>query len=93
MARMGDVYKKAYWNIAATGTMDGKTGFLEKEEEEEQEDELPVHANGDFEAYVMLAKPNTRGWVMQQRVLSRRTIHFATDMWTGNVVDMSCLTA
>ena len=90
--KMGDVYEKAYCNIAATGAKDGKPGFLDTRKEEPIYVRVPAadqahyfyftnQANSDFEAYVSQVKLNTRGWVMQERVLSRRTIHFATDMW------------
>ena len=91
--RMGDIYEKAYCNIAATGAVDGTTGFLAAGGEE------PTHVrmstskgesdsfyltnqpNSDFSACVSETKLNSRGWVMQERLLSRRTIHFAADMW------------
>lgn len=91
--KMGDIYEKAYCNIAATGVKDGKTGFLDIRKEEPIYVRVPAadqqadyfyftsQANSDFEAYVNQVKLNTRGWVIQERVLSRRTIHFAMDMW------------
>lgn len=92
--KMGDIYEHAYLNIAATGAKDSTAGFLESRKEEPIY--VPVRvaadeqagfffftnqANSDFDAFVTRAKLNTRGWVLQERILSRRTIHFAADMW------------
>ncbi|KAK4246548.1 heterokaryon incompatibility protein-domain-containing protein [Corynascus novoguineensis] len=38
-------------------------------------------ADSDFDTFVTRAKLNTRGWVLQERILSRRSVHFAADMW------------
>jgi len=42
----------------------------------------------DFERSVDLAALNTRGWVVQERLLSRRILHFGADMiyYTGSAV-------
>ncbi|KXX75294.1 hypothetical protein MMYC01_208669 [Madurella mycetomatis] len=92
--RMGDIYEKAYLNIAAAGASDGKAGFLEARKEDPIYVRVPAaadqqashffftnQANSDFDAFVTRVKLNTRGWVLQERILSRRTIHFAADMW------------
>ncbi|KAL2158597.1 hypothetical protein VTH06DRAFT_4079 [Thermothelomyces fergusii] len=91
--RMGDIYEHAYLNIAAAGAHDSAAGFLETRKEpiyvrvraaaDEQAGYfyLTNQANSDFDASVARAKLNTRGWVLQERILSRRTIHFAADMW------------
>ncbi|KAL2137215.1 hypothetical protein VTI74DRAFT_6426 [Chaetomium olivicolor] len=92
--KMGDIYEKAYLNIAAAGAKDGKTGFLEARREDPIYVRVPAagdqqagyfyftnQANSDFDAFVTRVKLNTRGWVLQERILSRRTIHFAADMW------------
>ncbi|KAM7202796.1 Heterokaryon incompatibility protein (HET) domain containing protein [Naviculisporaceae sp. PSN 640] len=94
--RMGDIYEKAYINIAATGANDGSTGFLDSQrnpivhvrvpavagpEEEIDHFYFTNQPNSDFNTFVTRAKLNTRSWVYQERTLSRRTIHFAADMW------------
>lgn len=38
-------------------------------------------ADSNFDTFVTRAKLNTRGWVLQERILSRRSVHFAADMW------------
>lgn len=92
--KMGDIYEKAYVNIAATGAKDGSTGFLDPQRDSIVHVRVPAapdeemghfyftnQPNSDFHTFVTRAKLNTRGWVYQERTLSRRTIHFAADMW------------
>jgi hypothetical protein len=91
--KMGYIYENAYINIAAAGALDGSIGFLGSRKQDPVYVRVPAEGqegdhfyftdqpNSDFDAYVSHAELNTRGWVLQERLLSRRTIHFAADMW------------
>ncbi|KAH8719320.1 heterokaryon incompatibility protein-domain-containing protein [Phaeosphaeriaceae sp. PMI808] len=85
--RMEEVFSGAYCIIAATSASNSYTGFLERNVRSEY-----VHIQDapwrrfyvcddidDFEKDVEKAWLNTRAWVMQERVLSRRTIHFTAN--------------
>ena len=85
--RMESVFSAAYCIIAATAAIDSNTGFLERDISPEY-----VHvqdASGkqfyistdvdDFDKHVGEARLNKRGWVMQEQVLARRTIHFSAN--------------
>jgi hypothetical protein len=93
---MGDVYEQAYCNIAATGATgaeNGDTGFLYKRRSEPTFVRVPAdlkseeyfyfvsQPDSDFEGQVRQKRLNTRGWVLQERILSRRTLHFSDDQW------------
>ncbi|EXL75366.1 serine/threonine protein kinase [Fusarium oxysporum f. sp. conglutinans race 2 54008] len=84
-ARMGQVFSNAYCTIAATSAAASNEGFLTPKLNsalsatvEPPEggllhiSEFMENCNRDLE----LAPLNTRGWVMQERALSRRTLHF-----------------
>ena len=81
---MQAVYTSAYCTIAATSAVDSNSGFLERKTKREylyvQDDSGRIFYAGtdvaDFDKEVEEAKLNTRAWVMQERFLSCRTIHF-----------------
>jgi hypothetical protein len=84
--RMEDVYTSAYCTIAATSAADSNTGFLERKVISEYvsiQDDSGRHVYvctdvADFDEDIESAELNQRGWVMQERLLSCRTIHFGT---------------
>lgn len=91
-ARMGDIYERAYFNIAATSAINGSEGFLSSGIHSQAIFNLPCAECGDdgciiftdqpdscFYKHVIKAHLNERGWVFQERLLSRRTLHFAKD--------------
>lgn len=82
---MEGVFASAYCTIAATLAVDSEAGFFERKVSSEY-----VYAQAasgrrfyacadtdDFDNHVEKAPLNTRAWVMQERVLSRRTIRFS----------------
>lgn len=85
--KMEAVFKNAYYTIAATSAEDSTEGFLNRlEEKGPQYVMVPNSSQGkvyiytsiveDFDGDVIKGVLNTRAWVLQERALSRRTIHF-----------------
>jgi hypothetical protein len=85
--RMEDVFASAYCTIAATSAADSKAGFLARKRGDEYVRVQDVAGNqvcvcthmDDFENDVEQAGLNKRAWVMQERVLAKRTIHFSAN--------------
>jgi hypothetical protein len=87
--RMRDVYNGAYCTIAATCAPGTKEGFLHQRPKRSsirikataprgKDAEIYIcEAIDDFHKEVEKAELNTRGWVFQERALSRRILHFA----------------
>uniref|UniRef100_A0A8H7TLR7 Heterokaryon incompatibility domain-containing protein n=1 Tax=Bionectria ochroleuca TaxID=29856 RepID=A0A8H7TLR7_BIOOC len=82
--RMHSVYASAYCTIAATSGLDSSAGFLAgivpHENlllQDEQGQPIVISTNvADFEKDVNQGGLSKRAWVMQERYLSPRTIHF-----------------
>jgi hypothetical protein len=83
--KMEAVFRNAYCTIAATSAEDSTKGFLNRPLEDWQYVKVPNSSHGkvyictsidDFPGDVMNGVLNTRAWVLQERALSRRTIHF-----------------
>ena len=85
--RMEDVFASAYCTIAATSAADSTVGFLARNTSTEYARVQDAAGNqvyicthmDDFEKDVEEAELNKRAWVMQERVLAKRTIHFSAN--------------
>ncbi|KAI0802136.1 heterokaryon incompatibility protein-domain-containing protein [Xylaria sp. FL0064] len=74
--KMGGVYSGAALTIASTGSTCSDGGcFHTRRTQSLRPDDI-----FDFERNVNLAPLNTRGWVTQERLLSRRILHFGAEM-------------
>lgn len=87
--RMEDVFSQAYCVLAASSARGQHDGFLKPRTARQyltiRNDPLPpIHVCeyiDDFQKHVLDSHLNKRGWVLQERVLARRTIYF-TDKQT-----------
>ena len=86
--RMEEVFSSAYCVIAATCATGTDDGFLKPRPERQTvamndiQSGLPYYvcaAINDFSGDVDGSEINSRGWVLQERALARRTIHFTAN--------------
>lgn len=83
-AKMGHIFNSAYCTIAASRANSTAEGFLgPRQERTTVEIRRPENATfyvsemiDDFRGDIEEGKLNRRGWVLQERALSRRTIYF-----------------
>lgn len=83
---MGDVFNQAYCVLAGTSAKGQHDGFLKHRKQRrsilvEQNGHAPIYIcrfMDDFGRDVLDSNLNRRGWVLQERVLARRTIYFAS---------------
>ncbi|OTB13671.1 hypothetical protein K445DRAFT_368493 [Daldinia sp. EC12] len=83
-AKMDEIFNSAYCTIAASSAGSTTEGFLRERQEREtvviQKDEAdPLYISeviDNFRGDIEEGELNQRGWVLQERALSRRTIYF-----------------
>ena len=92
-ARMGDVYSQSHVNIAATASSDGSGGLYHREnslainpcliEVTESNSQIPrtflCYQETFWNEKVENGPLGKRGWVLQERILSPRVVHFASN--------------
>ncbi|KAJ4197280.1 hypothetical protein NW759_016330, partial [Fusarium solani] len=90
---MGEIYKNGIFNIAATAASDGAYGLFETRDplpissfkvhmtwKNHEKDYLLARSN-IWDHGIVKSELNRRGWVVQERLLSPRTIHFGTQIF------------
>lgn len=92
-AKMGDIYRQATLTIAAAASSDGSGGCfkarrppvveqiqMRQTSSTGEEGTMQIGVwTGDFIRAVSNGPLNSRGWVLQERILASRTIHFARE--------------
>jgi hypothetical protein len=88
--RMADIYSNAFLSIAATASVDDEGGLFRSPNPQEMmpllvtahggskhQTSYHLHYEDDFQENVDAAPLNRRAWVLQERYLATRTVHFA----------------
>jgi heterokaryon incompatibility protein (HET) len=88
--RMADIYSNALLTIAATASVDDEGGLFRSPNPQEampllvtahsgsdHQTSYHLHYEDDFQENVDAAPLNRRAWVLQERYLAARTVHFA----------------
>ncbi|KAG8161671.1 hypothetical protein KVR01_008658 [Diaporthe batatas] len=83
--RMEGIFSHAYCVLAASGATNQTDGFLKPIQQRnsvgiQQPGKDPLYIcefMDDFKEHVLNSRLNQRGWVLQERVLARRTIYFS----------------
>ncbi|KAF2869586.1 heterokaryon incompatibility protein-domain-containing protein, partial [Massariosphaeria phaeospora] len=99
-AKMGDIYKNSYLNISATSAKSSQEGLTSSLELHPRL--LQTDWNGDRQAgcyrimersfwvdRISEASINTRGWVLQERVLASRILHYCYDQLAWECCELS----
>jgi hypothetical protein len=88
-AKMGDIYLESYLNISATAAENGSEGLFHNTDtlerlifEIQHQDSLRhvLLSNSTWESFdehIHCSRLNGRGWVLQERLLSPRILHFS----------------
>ncbi|KAK3940000.1 heterokaryon incompatibility protein-domain-containing protein [Diplogelasinospora grovesii] len=100
---MGKVYEYCLLNIAATGNSDNGGGLFQKRDSSfvsrfrfriQYKDHDQVYSAPRlprmWDQYISNSVLNKRGWVLQERILSPRTLHFASQLfWECRILQAS----
>ena len=101
-AQMGQVYENSLCNIAATGASNDEEGCFKDRDESllrrciiksewnnQKNGTWEIIANDFWDTRINRAPLNKRGWVMQERWLSPRVLHYGRDqiLWECNELD------
>jgi hypothetical protein len=89
---MGEIYAQSLCNIAATGSSQNFGGLFQERDISKVAPTATIKLKGKTTTYcfkegnpwcteITNAPLNNRGWVLQERMLSRRTLHYASQLF------------